>query len=57
MAFYPLAVFYLHKYLDKRNLNANIVFNLNYFESIDQFYEEQDRMSTYMYTDEIDRTW
>lgn len=34
-----------------------VSFNLNYFESIDRFYEEQDQMSTYMYTDDVDNTW
>lgn len=32
-------------------------FNVNNFEAIDEFYEEQDYMSTYMYNYELDNTW
>lgn len=57
MAFKPLLMFYYTRHMDEKHENDNIAYNLNYFESIDCFYEEQDKMQTYMYTDEIDRTW
>lgn len=57
MALVPLVMFYWTEFQSKKKYNENTSFNLNYFESIDSFYEEQDRMQTYMYTDEIDRSW
>ena len=56
-AFIPYISFKVNEYLAKKEKNQDTTFNINYFESIDEFYEEQDQMSTFMYNEEIDRTW
>lgn len=57
MAFVPLLMFRVKEYLKNKKRSRDVTFNTNYFESIDRFYEEQDGMQSYMYTDEIDQTW
>lgn len=60
MAFVPLIQFYVTQGLAENKIpclssekaqNQEVSYNLNYFEAIDNFYEEQDRMVTYMYND------
>ena len=58
MAFLPYLMFRYQQYSNNRmKSNSMVSFNNNYFESIDPFYEEQDQMPTYMYTDDVDNTW
>ena len=57
MAFVPLIMFRVNMYLTNKGKNQDLTFNTNYFESVDKFYEEQSRMQSYMFTDEIDKTW
>ena len=52
MAFVPLIQFYVTQGLaQNKGQNQEVSYNLNYFEAIDNFYEEQDGMVTYMYND------
>jgi len=47
-ALLPYLLFKLSEYLEKRNLKST-KFAYNFFEAIDDFYEEQDKMQTYMF--------
>lgn len=51
MAFVPLIQFYVSQGVAEKGQNQEVSYNLNYFEAIDNFYEEQDRMVTYMFND------
>lgn len=48
-AILPLAMFKLKQWLEGRKKVKSSKMNQSFFESIDQFYEEQDKMESYMY--------
>lgn len=56
-AFTPLLVFKLMEWMESREPKKSSKFNFSFFESIDNFYEEQDKMDSYMYTEELDNSW
>lgn len=53
----PYLIFKGKEWWESRQIHKTSKFNYSFFESIDNFYEEQDRMDTYMYTEELDRSW
>lgn len=50
-AFTPYLIFKLKEWLKNRQITKTSKFNGSFYESIDRFYEEQDRMDSYMYTE------
>ena len=55
-AFIPYISFQVAQFLNKNPQNS-ASFHINHLESIDEYFEEQDKMSTYMYDDELDKSW
>lgn len=49
-AFTPLLVFKIMEWMESRSTVKTSKFSFSFFEAIDNFYEEQDKMDTYMYT-------
>lgn len=47
----PYLVFKGKEWWESRQITKTSKFNYSFFESIDNFYEEQDRMDSYMYTE------
>lgn len=56
-AFTPLIVFKIGEWMESRSITKTSKFSFSFFEAIDNFYEEQDKMDTYMYTEELDSSW
>lgn len=52
----PYATFQIMQLLNP-NPQTSAQLNVNHLESIDEYFEEQDKMSSYMYDDELDRSW
>ena len=56
-AFTPLLIFKIGEWMESRSTTKTSKFSFSFFEAIDNFYEEQDKMDSYMYTEELDCSW
>lgn len=56
-AIVPFLMFKVNDYLESRKKKKVAKFNFSFFESIDTFYEEQDKMESYMFNEELDNSW
>jgi hypothetical protein len=56
-ALLPFVMFKVNDWLESRKKIKSSKFNVSFFESIDQFYEEQDKMESYMFNEELDNSW